>query len=183
MPVDPIDVAVPFVTASPGVRPVTAWGRGGRSPSRHASTPPTPEAGVASLPSAGDADLVTFTSESLVLSRAQQVVGATAETLARIAELNGEIAGRNAHGDWATALREERAQLVGQLANVTTAEEHSGVKVQVGAVVLVAGTRTVAISVKLDPRGGLRVLATHPSGSVQDITSYGLVDVAPAATR
>jgi flagellar hook-associated protein 1 FlgK len=113
--------------------------------------------------------------QASLLTQAQGVAGELNTELAQIAKLNASIQQAQAAGDQAPDLRDQRDQLVTQVADQIGAQvvaDPSGSETILGGgAALVTGSQAVSVGVTVDTSGALKFTATGPNGgATNDIT-------------
>lgn len=115
-------------------------------------------------------------SRDSMLSDAQGVAADLNQSLSSIAKLNGQIANAVATGNDASSLKDQRDQLVTDVASKIGAKTIAGDNGQItlfaAGTTLVDGNTAASISVQADPNNNLQIQAHRSDGTTLDVTSY-----------
>ena len=117
--------------------------------------------------------------QTSLYSQAQGTVNDLNQTLAQIAQLNGQIAQAQGQGDNAPDLRDQRDNLVSQVAGQIGArvvpDASGGVTLFAAGTVLVSADHASSLGVSLDSSGALKFVVNRPGGAPLDVTQ-GVTD-------
>lgn len=115
-------------------------------------------------------------SRDAMLSDAQGVAANVNQSLSSIAKLNGQIANAVATGNDASSLKDQRDQLVTDVASKIGAKTIAGDNGQItlfaAGTTLVDGNTASSISVQADANDNLQIQAHRSDGTTLDVTSY-----------